>query len=116
MNIGIPLHNEIFARRREGSLIPLAHADPNPTGASARSDAEIARFAQYALQWLTYLPKYRVKVSVENGWLTLSGDVDLPYQSRAAVAAVAHVKGVTGVSNALLVLSAPSAIGSSGPG
>ncbi len=42
---------------------------------SKRTDADIARSAENALQWTTYLPKPdSVKVMVESGWITLSGD------------------------------------------
>lgn len=40
---------------------------------SKRSDADIARSAEGALQWLTYLPKDSVKIMVEKGRITLSG-------------------------------------------
>jgi len=68
-------------------------------GSSERHDADIAHSAENILQWMSYLPKNYVKVMVENGWLTLSGDVAWDYQRQAAEAAVHHLMGVTGVSN-----------------
>lgn len=64
-----------------------------------RSDADIARSVENALEWTTPLTKDVVQVIVENGWITLSGQVDWQYQREDAAAAVRHLVGVTGVSN-----------------
>jgi len=45
------------------------------------------------------VPKERVKVKVQNGWINLSGEVDWYYQKDAAEDAVRHMKGVMGVIN-----------------
>ncbi len=66
---------------------------------SKRTDADIAASAENALAWSTYTPKGRVKVMVENGWVTLTGDVDWEYQRKTAHKAVRYLMGVTGVSN-----------------
>ena len=55
---------------------------------AAQPDADIARTAQSVLQWTTPLPPGCVKVKVENGWITLSGDVEWEFQKEAAVRAV----------------------------
>jgi osmotically-inducible protein OsmY len=49
------------------------------------------------LQWLSVIPTGSVKVMVENGWITLSGDVEWKYQQIAAVVAVRYLMGVKGV-------------------
>ena len=68
-----------------------------------RTDAEIAEAAVSALQWNTVLPPDRVRVEVEDGWVTLAGSVDLSFQSRAAQRAVQPLLGVRGVTNKLEV-------------
>lgn len=68
-------------------------------GSSERNDVDIARAAENILQWQTYLPQNYIKVMVENGWITLSGDVAWNYQRDAAEVAVHGLMGVTGVSN-----------------
>jgi osmotically-inducible protein OsmY len=55
------------------------------------------------LQWTTYLPKDGVKVTVEKGCVTLSGEVQREYQRRAAAKAIRYVLGVTDVSNQISV-------------
>jgi osmotically-inducible protein OsmY len=72
-------------------------------GSGQRTDADIARYAENALHWTSYLPKDRVKIRVEKGWLTLSGDVDWEYQRQTAENAVRYLAGVTGVSNTLAI-------------
>ncbi len=64
-----------------------------------RSDEDIAQAAASALQWNPSVPSGRVKVQVEKGWITLSGEVDWWYQKRAAWEAVHKLMGVRGVSD-----------------
>ena len=73
--------------------------DVNLPGASNRTDTDIARTAENVLQWTTNWPKDHVKVLVEKGWVTLSGQLDHEYQRQIASSAVRHLMGVTGVSN-----------------
>ena len=71
----------------------------NLPGSSNRTDTDIARTAENVLQWTTNWPKDHVKVLVEKGWVTLSGQLDHEYQRQIASSAVRHLMGVTGVSN-----------------
>ena len=52
-----------------------------------------------ALYWDLAVPPHRVKVEVENGWVTMSGMVDRPYQRTCAESDARRVPGVTGVTN-----------------
>lgn len=72
-------------------------------GSSKRLDADIARSAENVLQWITYLPKDQVKVMVEGGWITLTGDVEWEYQRQEAARAVRHLMGVSGVSDQIVI-------------
>jgi osmotically-inducible protein OsmY len=64
-----------------------------------RTDAEIARSAELALEWSALVPPGKIKPMVEGGWVTLAGEVEWEYQRRAAENAVRPLMGVTGVSN-----------------
>jgi len=64
-----------------------------------RSDADIARSAENVLDWMTSLRPESIKVMVEGGWITLSGDVDWQYQKSAAAEGLRNLAGVTGLSN-----------------
>jgi hypothetical protein len=66
-------------------------------GSSQRNDADIARSAESALQWTTFLPKDAVKIMVEGGWVTLTGEIG--WERQSASAAVRYLMGVTGVSD-----------------
>jgi osmotically-inducible protein OsmY len=69
----------------------------------ARSDSDIAKAAADALRWNSLVPSGRVTPMVENGWVTLKGEVDHDYQRRAAERAVRYLTGVRGVSNLITV-------------
>lgn len=68
-----------------------------------RTDADVARSAQNVLSWTSALPKDAVKVMVEGGWITLSGDVEWQFQRQAATDGVRNLLGVVGVSNQIVV-------------
>jgi osmotically-inducible protein OsmY len=72
-------------------------------GSSERTDADIARAAENALDWDISVPEDRIKVTVENGFLTLEGEVDWEYQRSAAERAVLHLTGVQGVTNDITI-------------
>jgi osmotically-inducible protein OsmY len=65
---------------------------------TAHSDTEIAEWAVVALRDRS-TPLNGVKVTVQNGWVTLEGEVDSYYQKRDAELAIAALAGVRGVSN-----------------
>jgi osmotically-inducible protein OsmY len=52
-----------------------------------------------ALHWDLAIPRDRLNVDVENGWVTVSGMVDLPYQRACAESDAKSVAGVVGVTN-----------------
>jgi len=70
-----------------------------------RSDGDIAQAAANALQWNIWITHvtHRIKVAVENGWITLSGDVDWWYQKEAAGDMVRNLIGVRGLSNDIAI-------------
>jgi VCBS repeat-containing protein len=68
---------------------------------SQRTDADIAGSALNALAWDVSVPRDQTQVMVENGWVTLAGQMDWYYQKSAAQNAVRHLMGVKGVSNSI---------------
>ena len=75
---------------------------------SQRPDPKIAHAAVSALELNSSIPKDRVKVKVENGWLTLEGAVDWYHQKEAAERAVRYLTGIKGVSNLITVRVRPT--------
>ena len=78
-------------------------------GDSQHNDSDIARAAVNALDWNASVPRNRIKVLVENGWVTLDGSVEYYFQRYAAEGAIRNLKGVKGVSNTITIKPRASA-------
>jgi osmotically-inducible protein OsmY len=68
-----------------------------------RSDEEIAAAAVDRLAWDVSVPRDTIKVTVADGWLTLTGEVNWHYQIEAAMLDVHTLMGVRGVSNEVTI-------------
>jgi osmotically-inducible protein OsmY len=64
-----------------------------------KTDSEIAYEVINALQLDWAVPKEKVKVKVEDGWVTLEGDLPWNYQKDSAKKSVKSLEGVKGVMN-----------------
>lgn len=71
--------------------------------AHKRSDSEIAEAAAAALRWNALLSDSSVIVEVEEGWVTLTGEVRWGYQLRNAEQCVRPMVGVRGLRNRITV-------------
>lgn len=67
------------------------------------SDDQIARRALDVIAWDSTIPKDKIQVKVQNGFVTLTGEVDWFYQRDDAEAAVRKLTGVKGMSNEIKV-------------
>jgi osmotically-inducible protein OsmY len=70
---------------------------------SKRTDADIARSVANVLEWNVDVPHEQIKVMVQGGWVTLSGEVEWLYQKNAAYDAIRSLTGVRAVSNQIVV-------------
>ncbi len=77
----------------------------NNSGWGSTSDGDIAKEIVSALKWNFQVPNEIVKVKVENGWVTLDGELNWNFQRDAARDAVRHLTGVKGVTNNLKIKS-----------
>ena len=68
-----------------------------------RTDEDIAQSATKVLHWNLWVPSDRIKVMVQDGLITLSGDVDWYYQKERAEDAIRHLVGVLGVINSITI-------------
>jgi osmotically-inducible protein OsmY len=73
------------------------------TGADRREDDEIRGAALQNLIWDVDVPSDFVDVKVNDGWVTLKGDVSYQFQSDAAYDDVASLYGVLGITNEITV-------------
>lgn len=94
---------ERAAQRVYGVKALAIEMDVTLPGSSKRNDVDIARSAENVLEWMTYLPEGSVKLKVESGWVTLSGELDWEYQRQAAANSVRYLMGVTGVSDQIVI-------------
>jgi len=127
--IGVEVHNRIVtlaghlgsyaeklaarkaAQRVAGVKGVVMELDVRLPGKDKRNDEEIAEAARAVLQWTTGLGEQAVKITVESGTVTLSGDVDWGYQMKAAENAVAPLRGVVVVVNQISVRGGPGQSG-----
>ncbi|HVN32265.1 MAG TPA: BON domain-containing protein [Thermoanaerobaculaceae bacterium] len=73
-----------------------------PSESDQRTDSDIAQATAQALKWRIWVPS-QVKARVEDGWLTLEGEVKRQCERNAAEDAVRYLPGVRGVSNLISV-------------
>ncbi|WP_341918222.1 BON domain-containing protein [Polaromonas sp. YR568] len=73
-----------------------------------RSDSDIAQAAVTALQLNSLVPDEKIQVLVENGRVTLTGEVDWSYQLASAEQCVRPLAGVRGLSNRITIKSRAS--------
>ena len=90
---------ERAAKRVLGVKALAVELEVKPFGSFKRTDTDIAKAAENALNWDVSVPNDRVKVMVEDGWVTLEGNVDWQYQRSNAEDDVLNLTGVRGVSN-----------------
>jgi len=64
-------------------------------------DDEIARRALNILDWSAVAPKGRIIVKVQDGWVTLSGEVDWQHQRIGAEQLVRRLSGIQGLLNTI---------------
>jgi osmotically-inducible protein OsmY len=68
-------------------------------------DDEIAKRAVDVLGWDTMVPSGSIQITVHDGWVTLTGNVDWYYQLKAAEEDVRKLPGVRGVVNNIAITS-----------
>jgi len=72
-------------------------------GSSKRTDEDIAQTCVSAFKANYSVPDNKIKIVVNNGWVTLEGEVEWQFQRQAALNAVRYLTGVIGVSNNITV-------------
>lgn len=72
-------------------------------GTSKRTDVDIAEAVLRALEWDSIVDENQVKVLVENGVVTLEGEVEWHFQRELASKAIQRLVGVTRIINNLRV-------------
>jgi osmotically-inducible protein OsmY len=76
-------------------------------GIGKKSDTEIAEAVRNALRWNSAVNEDQIEVKVDNGWVYLSGTVDLGFEKRYAQECVEDLSGVKGITNSITVNAQP---------
>jgi osmotically-inducible protein OsmY len=74
-------------------------------GSDRREDDEIRGAALQVLAWDVEVPSDLINVKVQDGWVTLKGDVSYQFESDAAYDDVASMLGVYGVTSEIRVIN-----------
>jgi osmotically-inducible protein OsmY len=74
---------------------------------SPRDDADIATAIAHVLDWNVQIPAGKVHARVQDGWVTLDGEVDHDYQRREVERMVRNVRGVLAVTDNVTVKPPP---------
>jgi osmotically-inducible protein OsmY len=72
-------------------------------GAGIKTDEDIATEVVSGLQWNWDVPNEKVKIKVENGWVTLEGELEWNHQKEAAARSVNYQNGVKGLTNNIII-------------
>ncbi len=92
------------AVRRVGGVRGIAlELDIKLPASGERSDSDIARAATESLRLNSLVPDDKVQVEVENGWVTLTGEVDWSYQFASAEQCIRPLAGVRGLFNQITI-------------
>lgn len=81
-----------------------------PFGANHAADDEIAKRAVNTIEWNTTIPDGAVQVTVQDGWVALTGKVEWQYQKAAAADMVRNLAGVVAVTNQIEIKPRISAV------
>ena len=68
-----------------------------------KTDAEIAESVLNALKWHSAVPEDKIKVKVDDGFVTIEGEVEWEYQRESAKNAVSNLQGVRNLVNNIVI-------------
>ncbi|MCI3936303.1 BON domain-containing protein [Chryseobacterium aahli] len=96
---------EEAAKKIKGVKAIVENIEVHIPNSYMKSDVEIANEVLVALKTNYAVPDDRVNVKVENGRVTLDGDVHWNYQKEAAKNAVSYLPGVKAITNNIMIKS-----------
>ena len=99
---------ERAAKRVSGVRVVANDIEVRLIGSMKRTDTDIAQAVLRALEWDIAVPHEKIKARVDNGWVTLDGEVALQFQRAAAENAVRRLSGLRGVTNQIRLQVRPS--------
>ncbi|MBN3752230.1 BON domain-containing protein [Paraburkholderia sp. Tr-20389] len=94
--------------RIAGVVAVVAHMDVTLRETDQRTDEDIALSVRAVLDWISGLEEDSIRIKVEQGWVTLSGNVKDGYRSHIAEKHIGHMRGVTGITNNIRISGSAS--------
>jgi len=94
---------ELAASQVKGVKAVVQEIEVHLPSDARRTDEDIAAAAISHLAWDVRVPRDAVKVEVEKGWITLTGEVDSYFQKDAAAQDVHRLLGTIGVTNRIAI-------------
>ena len=96
---------EEATRNVAGVKAVVEKIDINFGGWGKTPDTEVAAAVLHAFQWSWEIPRDKIKIKVENGWVTLEGELEWNFQRDAAKTLTSKLISVKGVTNNLTIKS-----------
>lgn len=100
---------ETVVKRIKGVRAIAEDLEVRPVGTPLTADDEIARRGADMLRWHATVPQNSVQLKVEDGWITLTGQVNWNFERAAAETAMRQLAGVRGVLNQITIAPAVTA-------
>ncbi|TDV11705.1 BON domain-containing protein [Paraburkholderia caballeronis] len=94
---------ERAAQRIDGVRAVVVEMAVRLPGHDVRTDEDIANVARSILHWTVGLTENAVHVQVENGHVTLTGEVEWNWQAEMAARSISQLRGVIDVVNRVVV-------------
>jgi osmotically-inducible protein OsmY len=86
-----------------GVLDVVNHIHVQAFGQEEGSDTELAHRVRQTLAWNVLVPDHQITSTVEDGWVTLAGQVDVWHQREEAERAIRFLARVRGVTNRITI-------------
>jgi osmotically-inducible protein OsmY len=99
---------ESAVKRVQGLLGVVEELKVNLFPGMEKTDTDIAEAVRRALEWNVAVARKQLKFQVEDGWVTLEGQLEWNFQKQNAFDAVAHLVGVQGVHDHMTLEPQPS--------
>ena len=94
---------EQAAKKVSGVKAVAEDIQVGPSPVYRKTDTEIAEAVLNALKWHTAVVEDKIKIKVENGFVTLEGEVEWEYQRTAAKSAIQNLAGIRMIYNLISV-------------
>ena len=92
---------EEVCKRVHGVRAVANEVEVRPDEVHMRDDEDIATAALHALEWDVQVPADRLQITVTEGWITVDGEVEEPYQRTEVDRVLRHLAGARGITNTI---------------